>query len=246
MRKYRTRCDSEIYHITTRGVGQQLIFEDDEDRRTFGRFLRNQLERVGGELYAWCFMDNHVHLLVHLELDALSNAMGALLTCYARYFNGRHGRSGHLFENRFDSVPIESTEQLLAAVRYIHQNPFDGPSADLSSYRWSSYREYLGSPFITATSFVLDIFENSDDFAEFHRQAGSSYDEIVEHTLMKGADGLLAIARRATGLDSPLQIARLDREQRDAALASLKNAGLSISQIVRLTGLGRNIIQRAK
>ena len=59
----RIQSESDIYHVTARGVGKQVIFEDDRDRRKFGKTMRDRLDECNVELYAWCFMQNHVHLL---------------------------------------------------------------------------------------------------------------------------------------------------------------------------------------
>ena len=249
MKKYRTECESNIYHVTTRGVGRQLIFEDDADRRHFGALLRAGLESSEGELYAWCFMGNHVHLLVHLDLCSLSILMKAVLSPYASYFNEKHDRVGHLFQSRFDSVPIETGEQLLAAVRYIHQNPLGDLADTLEDYRWSSYREYLTAPFITTTKPILSLFGSIEEFVAFHMENGSSYDSTKVRRARSSAiddDQALEIARVITGFETPAKVAELGKRQRDHVLARLKGEGLAIRQIERITGIGRNIIQRAK
>ena len=245
-KRNRTLSEFDIYHVTTRGVGHQIIFEDDDDRKRFGHYLRLGTNNERGELYAWCFMENHVHLLFHLDLERITSCMRFLLGAYAAYFNNKYDRIGHLFEGRFDSVPINSTEQLLAVVRYIHQNPLDGHAASPEVYRWSSCIEYATKPFITNTAPVLELFESIEDFLEFNRQSGSSYDEINVMANNCARHSAIEAARSVTGLDSPLAIASFDKQKRNEYLALLKNNGLSIREISRLTGIGRNIIQRAK
>lgn len=250
MKKYRQACESNIYHITARGVGQQLIFEDNEDRKFLGRAMRSKLEQLEGELYAWCFMGNHVHVLLHMTLDRAALFMQGLLTGYAGYFNKKHGRVGHLFQSRYDSVAIETTSQLLATVRYIHLNPV-GEFADCpGEYAWSSYREYVSRPFITTTKFVLGFFDGVDSFVDFHEQ--QRLDPVEQQrqrekrrTFVSENDAL-RVAREITGLEELSALASLEKQQRNAKLAELKEAGLTIAQITRITGIGRNIIQRAK
>lgn len=119
----RRECDSQIYHITARGVGRMNIFEDDDDRGEFLRLLSAALEATTVEAYAWCLMSNHVHLLLHGPLESISEAMRRTLGRYAVFFNKKHDHVGHLFQGRFFSVPVIDDPQLMELVRYIHQNP---------------------------------------------------------------------------------------------------------------------------
>ena len=100
-RQARKRSEADIYHVTIRGVARVLVFEDDADRARFLDLLGGMLRLTDGELLAWCLMGNHVHLLFHMELGRLSEGMKRLESSYASYFNKRHSRAGHLFQDRF-------------------------------------------------------------------------------------------------------------------------------------------------
>ena len=247
--KYRTYSEANIYHITLRGVAKQIIFEDDEDRRFFGKRMRQCFDENEVKLYAWCFMSNHVHLLIRAELSVVTKAMRSLLVSYAMYFNARHDRTGHLFQNRFDSVPIETDEQLMVAVRYIHRNPSEIPGQSSESYEWSSYREYLGWPFITSTEFVKGLFNSQEDFITFHDSWQPEPEKLsgafLSHKVLSDEEAIV-FAKDLLGVDSITAIACLDKAERDRRLAILKENGLTVSQIARITGIGRNIVQRAK
>ena len=122
-RRARRSSESGYYHVMLRGNGRQVIFEDDLDRREFLRELSETMAQSGVSIVAWCLMSNHVHLLLADEQGSLSTAVHHLATRYARHFNRRTGHVGSVFDGRFKSVPVESDVQLLAAVRYIHENP---------------------------------------------------------------------------------------------------------------------------
>ena len=247
--KYRTQSEANMYHITIRGTAKQIIFEDDDDRRFFGKRMRQYFDENGVELYAWCFMSNHVHLLLHAELSIITKTMRSLLVSYAMYFNSRHERTGHLFQNRFDSVPIETEEQLMVAVRYIHRNPSEIPGQLAEQYEWSSYREYLGRPFISSTEFVMQLFESRDAFISFHDSwEPEPEDQQHSFTAHKALSDEEAIVYAKELLDISLitTIASLDKTARNHCLATLKKGGLPVAQIARITGIGRNIVQRAK
>ena len=249
-KKYRKESEANLYHVVARGIAQQILFEDDNDRQYFGSCMRRYLCDYRVELYAWCFMSNHVHLLLHARKEVMAKFMRQLLSTYARYFNGRHGRSGHVFEGRYDSVAIEDEPQLLTAIRYIHRNPLSIPKQDIYTYTWSSYREYLDTPFITTTDEVMNLFASKDDFVRFHEEWAEASPTPQKTTTasrrMLIDDEAVVYAQQLLGVDSVTDIAALPKSMRDKCLACLKQNGFSISQIARLTGIGRNIVQRAK
>ena len=255
VKKYRTQCESNLYHVTTRGVARQIIFESDGDRAFFGKLLRENLVILDGKVYAWCFMENHVHLLFNLELANISVLMRNVQSRYASYFNLKYDRVGHLFQSRFDSVAIQDERQLLSVVRYIHRNPLDLGVMDLEEYQWSSYREYLGKPFFSSTDFVLELLGGVAEFKRLHMLDDKEFekgDEWVETICAKGTiaknerESDVLEAQSILGGLTPLAIGSLPKPQRDKALAELRAAGFTIAQISRMTGIGRNIIQRAR
>ena len=117
------RTVTGFYHVCARGVGKQLIFEGDEDRWEFLELMRECCREAGVTVIAWCLMGNHVHLVLADYEDAMSAAMHRLLLTYARRFNKRTGRTGHLFQNRFDRRSLDTDRYLMAAIRYVHANP---------------------------------------------------------------------------------------------------------------------------
>ena len=239
----RIQSESDIYHVTARGVGKQVIFEDDRDRRKFGKTMRDRLDECNVELYAWCFMQNHIHLLLHCPLSTMSSFMRLLLSDYARYYNWRYDRVGHLFEKRFDSKPVIDERQLLATIRYIHQNPHDLGVTDFSAYPWSSYREYGKQKSFTKTDLIeeaLGTFAEFEQFMSIEEEQNEEYEPI-----RKSNDEAHDIVLMVLGADGGTVLQKYGKEERNEVLRRLKKQGLSIRQIERLTGIGRSIIQRA-
>ena len=245
MRTARRRCESDVYHVVVRGVGKQILFEDDADRRFFLDTLADQRAKHGIQLYAWCLMSNHVHMLFRAPLESISAMMRALETRYAGYFNVRHARTGTLFQGRFTSVPVESDEQLLQAVRYIHRKPvgagepIDGP--------WSSFRDYVGKrgPIDVDTAFAMGLLGGKPAFLRLHDSEDGSYARHLPRHRITDAQAL-SIAKVILGKDGPYGLKAIDKASRDALLVRLKEAGLSVRQISRITSIGENIVQRAK
>lgn len=133
-----------LYHVIARGVERRPIVRDDADRGDFVRRLGVLVGREGVRLFAFALMDNHVHLVVRRGPQPLGRLLQRLLTGYAGRFNRRHGRVGHLFQNRYKSVLCESDRYLLQLVRYVHLNPVRaGIVSDPERYQWTSHVSYL-------------------------------------------------------------------------------------------------------
>ncbi|WP_418743026.1 transposase, partial [Enorma massiliensis] len=122
-RSARATLPSDFIHVTTRGLGRRIIFEDDLDKERFLSILSTKLTDSESRVYAWCLMDNHIHLLLRANSADLSKSMQRIGVSYAQYFNGRHGHVGKVFQNRFNAHPIMGETHLLATIRYIHRNP---------------------------------------------------------------------------------------------------------------------------
>jgi REP-associated tyrosine transposase len=125
------------FHVTARGVNGERIFLVDLDRFDFLDLLNRVTLRFGLRVVARCLMDTHYHLIVEVATARLSAAMLQLNSAYARRFNKRHQRHGHVFGERFSSWVIRDEEHLNAALRYVVDNPPKaGPGADRNS-RWT-------------------------------------------------------------------------------------------------------------
>lgn len=167
----RKLSESNVYHIFARGVGRLQILEDDEDNAFFLGLLGRFTFSGDCDLLAYCLMGNHFHLLVKMEMRRLSEEMKRLEVSYAQHFNEKYERTGTLFQGRFGSEPIDSDEQLLAALRYIHLNPQKAGIAPFDDYEWSSYQEYMGraKAELASTSLALEMVGGTDYFEKFHR-----------------------------------------------------------------------------
>ena len=145
MTRARNEVESGIWHVFARGNNRQDIFVDSGDRRRYLSLLGRSVRRCEWKALAYCLMANHVHLLIETGSPNLGVGMQRLHTDYARAFNKRHRRSGHLFQGRFGSVWVATDEQLLWVTRYIVRNPVAaGLARDPADWRWSSHRAALG------------------------------------------------------------------------------------------------------
>ena len=239
------RCFSEsgYSHVIVRGIGRQLLFECPDDYNYYICLLKKYCAEVSLRVNAYCLMDNHVHLLLCDNEKELPVYMKKIGVSYAWYFNSKYSRTGHLFQDRYKSIPIDSTRQLLSTFRYILQNPQKAGICKTQEYRWSSYREYGDcSSFTDTTLFeeMLGTFEEYEGFMRLEEQQSQEFEPI-------GKNDELAhdIMKKILGVESGSFLQSCGKQERNKALQELKEQGLSIRQIERLTGIGRSIIQRA-
>ncbi|HDZ88683.1 MAG TPA: hypothetical protein ENH38_08720 [Nitrospirae bacterium] len=147
-RQPRLDIPGALHHIMVRGINKTDIFIDDQDRVNFLQRLGENIIETKSSVYAWVLMSNHVHILFKSGQKGISTVMRKLLTWYAIYFNRRHKRTGHLFENRYKSILCEEDRYLLALIRYIHLNPIRaGIVRDvetLNTYPWSGHSAVMG------------------------------------------------------------------------------------------------------
>lgn len=122
-RKSRIDAPGALHHIIVRGIERRRIFEADADRNNFLCRLGDILTETETACYAWALIPNHFHLLLRTSNVSISTVMKRLLTGYALWFNRRHRRCGHLFQNRYKSILCQKDVYLLELVRYIHLNP---------------------------------------------------------------------------------------------------------------------------
>ncbi|MGH7404256.1 MAG: REP-associated tyrosine transposase [Candidatus Methylomirabilales bacterium] len=142
-RPLRIEYPGAVYHVIVRGNNRQPVFHDAADRRVYLAKLQHYCGAKEVHLLCYCLLSNHVHLLVETPRGNLSKLMQAFQTSYTRYFNRRHGRTGHVFEQRYKALLVDRDNYLLQVSRYIHLNPVGAKVVTRPrAYRWSSYRAY--------------------------------------------------------------------------------------------------------
>lgn len=243
-RRARSMSESGFMHIIERGIGKQILFEDTQDFRHYLNRLERFCLETEVKICAYCLMNNHVHLLVHGEPDSTILLMKKLGISYSEYYNKKYDRVGHLYQNRYKSEKIEDERYLLAVFRYIIQNPEKASICKSSEYRWSSYDLYANPPEFMDISLIKSMLGDDKHYKEFI--ACESDEQFMDYEDIKHDDEWAKKElKKCLGIVSGTVLQNYSRMDRDAALSKLKARGLSIRQIERLTGINRNIIQRA-
>lgn len=245
----RKKSATGIYHIIMRGVNRKTIFEDDEDKIRLLETLVRYKTNCRYEIYGYCLMDNHIHLLIKEFDEPISNAIKRISSSYVYWYNKKYKRCGHLFQERFKSENVETGTYLLTVLRYIHQNPVKaGLSQHIFDCKWTSFKEYLEVPLIVETNFILEFFSSErikavEDFVKFMQL--SNDDKCLDITVdNRKTDQEVKEYLRSLGITSN-SIQHMDKKKRDAIIIQLKEIeGVSIRQISRITGISSSVIQR--
>jgi len=182
-----------IYHVTSRGNNREVVYFTEDDFSTFLRLLDGVTRRYGWVVLAYCLMTNHYHLVVQLPFDGLSRGMQSLNGRFARRMNARHGRVGHLFQNRFYAEQIQREAHLLEAARYVVLNPVRARLVRRpDEWRWSSYRASAG---LELAPPFLAVDEVLGEFGPRPRQARREYRRFVREGLLRDQEQQLSLDR---------------------------------------------------
>ena len=262
-RHSREESGTGIYHVMLRGVNRQSIFEDEEDCVRFISLLKKLIERFDDAgkplpalcvLYAYCLMDNHVHLLVKEQSESISTVIKRLAVSYAYYFNRKYPYNGHLFQDRFKSEPVNDIVYFMTLMRYIHQNPIKaGLVSEVCDYRWSSWHEYASSSLsLPPVCTVQSVFKRIKR-QELLEQISATL-EMFDDPLDKNEDTAVfrsvsdsearELLRQSCGHSNIFEIQTLPRKDRNEILEVALINGVGVRQLARLTGVSYGIIQR--
>jgi REP element-mobilizing transposase RayT len=163
-----------MYHVTARGNHRQDIFFKHGDRQLLDEIMSDALAKTGARVHAYCWMTNHLHLLVQVADRTLGELMQRVGTRFARAIQRELRTTGHLFENRYHAVLVDVDSYFLELLRYIHLNPVRARIVTAAhQYRWSSHRVYLDKTHQAwvHTDFGLSLFSNDADRARQLYQA---------------------------------------------------------------------------
>ncbi|HHY82360.1 MAG TPA: transposase [Clostridiales bacterium] len=163
-RRARQKHELAIYHIMSRSSSEILLFRENEDKDYYLALLKRYTDKYQASVYAYCLMNNHVHIHLDPKGFDVSKFMHSLNTAYVRYYNTKYNRHGHLFQDRFQSRILSSERYNLAVSAYIHNNPKDIPEYNgrEEDYPYSSYGIYIGkredTHKIIDKSFIMELF----------------------------------------------------------------------------------------
>jgi putative transposase len=154
-----------VYHVVARGNNGEWIVRDAVDRAVYRSRLDAVAVRFRWEVFAWCLMTTHVHFVLRAPAGAISAGMQLLNGRHAQLVNHRHGRTGHLFQNRFFAVEVATDAHFISSISYVNRNPVAAYVVETADdWRDSSYRATTGTtraPAWLAVGEVLGLFGRS-------------------------------------------------------------------------------------
>ena len=246
-RTARKQSETGVQHVMLRGINREAVFQDEEDRERFLSVMRKCKAISGFELFAWCLMGNHVHLLIRAGTEPLATVIKRIGCRYVYWYNHKYERIGHLFQDRYRSEPVDTDAYFLVVLRYITQNPIKaGMERRLGEYPFSSYGAYCGrSDGLTDTGFAEGFFDSNEAVCAFLEARGDdvAMDEAPKSVPVK--DEVVAKWLKAvSGCRDAEAFGGLDKAKQRACVQEIRQRGASIRQIATVTGLPRSNIGR--
>jgi len=253
-RHARVLNDKQIYHIMLRGNNKEKIFIDDKERIL--DTIEDKKQKGEFYLYAFCIMDNHIHLLIREGTDGIARIIKRIATSYAYFFNKKYRRIGHVFQDRYRSENIKDDSYLLAAMRYIHRNPVKAGICNIEEYKWSSYKEYIGKKSsLVDVGQILGMFSGNKDiaakeFASFNREDTGEIFLDVEDAGEKAMDeaNIDEYIKRylsEKGLETDELRSPKNRGEREELIRQLlEKSNLSRRGVALALGLSREMVRR--
>lgn len=245
---------SKVYHIILKGIDDQDIFYDNRDREFFLKQISITKLEFNYIVYAYCLMNNHVHMVIKSQDVFLSKCIQSLLIRYVYYFNKKYKRKGPLVQNRFNSKQVENLQYFIDVCRYVHRNPENAGIELTQNYQWSSYSEYIGRKNIVEKNILLHYYNNDinkfiedtiktvgekeiEDYIEYEI-IGKLNDEQLMETIMNKFK-IVDIS------DVPNFFKNKGGEELEKCIREIKNIpGVNKNQVARVTRLGRSRIQK--
>jgi len=137
-RQPRIVLEGLCYHVVSRGNQQQTVFLDEMDYYKYLKYLQKYKLKYNMKLYAWCLMNNHVHMA--LDGVLLSKMMHDLNLSYSQYFQFKYKKTGHVWQGRFKSYLLKNNSYMIDCINYIEYNPVRAKIVERpEEYKWSSY-----------------------------------------------------------------------------------------------------------
>lgn len=242
-RPLRPNLPETFHHVMNRAIDHGPAFRDDSDRVEFGQRLADVFERFGVVTHAYCLMTTHFHLLLECPNGGLSEAMQRLSSMYTRHVNDRLGRDGAIFRGRFASRLIENDEYLLMACRYVHRNVLDlSGVTDVTAYRWSSHRTYLG---LRATP----TWMRTDEILSHWNGSTAAFDEFVRYDVVDGRSEIDPLRLQAMAAACAMAIDEQDgastRLARLLVIGWAANRGVDPAVVMTAFGMTRGAVHSA-
>lgn len=226
-RKPRKKSSCGIYHVMLRGINRQTIFEDGEDKKRLLEIIKKCKGKSNITIFAYCLMDNHIHLLIRERDEIVSKFIQRISASYVYWYNNKYERCGHLFQDRFKSETVAYASSFLIVLRYIHQNPVKaGLATNVLECKWTSMNDYLCQGSLVDTDLALRLFSPKKEkaikmFTEYMQVLND--DQCLDnHLKVKISDQKLISYLAELGIPKSSILQQMEKEERNTIILELK------------------------
>ena len=237
-RQKRAQSETGIYHIMLRGINKQQVFFNRDDYNMFLDVLSQTKTDSGFKLFAYCIMNNHVHLLIKEQDEPIGKIFKRLGDRFIYWYNLKYDRVGGIFQGRFKSIPVNTDEYFISVLRYIHQNPVKaGLVKSCSEYEFSSYNSYFKPVSFVDTGYAIELI-GIREFERIHKEAVTEkhLDIGDEQKIRVTDEEAIKIIEKITYCSSPQEFQRIPFDKQNGFIKELRKEGLTIRQICLFTG----------
>lgn len=238
-RKMRQLSSSSIYHVLIQGYKLEPIFKTDSDKKFFISILLDNASQNNFELFAYCVMDNHAHLVIYDFKNKLSTLMRETAKRYANHLNKNYKRNGKVFHDRFKSESIENTENLTSILNFINNDPLTHNSVNY--YKWINSIETS----LASVNGVLNKLPQANNISNHKFINCNNMD--INKTIQNETQAKIFIQNYLESKNKTLEAVKTNWELRFALVHELKEkSNLSIRKIAYLLDLTRGVVQNIK
>ena len=243
---YPIRTDSATgtHAVTLKGHNSQIVFLDDEDHATFLSAIEKASSKYSVQVAAWTFMSNHVHMVMHGEIRNFAPFFQSLKCRYGKYFHKKYGGEGTLWKGRYHCDGIDSRDEYAEQVQYAFNNPVKaGIAPSPENYKWSNFSNLTKQKNSTAGKLIDEIanlehvLEHTRDVA--HQIMGNrpvKKGKIVPGEHISDTDAI-QVLRTVAKKREISKIPRMKRKRQSVIVNKLLDAGATVSQVSRVTGI---------
>lgn len=243
----RARTKSGIHHIVVQGVRNRNIFFKDENKDLYLDILLRYRARFEMEIYAYCILENHCHILLKEGLIDVSSFMRRVGVSYSYWYKKREEETGAIFRGRYLSEPLEEGK-LADLIRFIHEEPVErGLVQNPEEYIWSSARRYQRQGAFYRREFESVCAEEQSNYGSQRKRLSGAFLEEVPSKFGKSLEEAEEALQKRLGERGMEELPRMSMEERNNLLWQLRyEDDISIQLVSRITGIGRGVIQRIR
>lgn len=252
-RQARTNSSTNVYHVMIRGNNKLAIFQSSSYRKMISNIFQKEAYEKNVDIYAWCIMNNHLHLVLLVDFEVLPKYMSKITSTFAQRYNYFEDRIGHVFQGRYRSQPVESDTYLMQVIRYVHNNPVKANiTTNASEYKWSSYNLYLSPSVTREKAYILSSYFHNDIniFRHYHTMDDTEDHLDISEDMLTNRINITQVIIQdycdRLKIQSILDVKNNVTRREEIIVKLIKKSNLSNRKIASITGFSCSMIRDIK